>query len=152
MPACFVKDGPDAERRREILRDHAMRSSEVIETMSYYELWSIPTDELLALAVEQERTSEKGGKLSSELRQGITADNFVPYPEHKVYGMPKNPKNDLVQLKIIDVSNCRFLLDCQHPDGHMIVPANMVFVNRNIAEFMRREILAYESDLDAGSS
>jgi hypothetical protein len=141
MPTCFLKQGSEDILRREVLFTMARRR----DVISYYELHNLPGDEVIAMAIEDEDVAKKEHKISGAPLMGQTADECYPYPSDFVYAISADLEAPLSKLNIIHVSEFGYLVDLHHlkEQRNIVLPTRMVFRNEEVAEFMRRELIAY---------
>jgi hypothetical protein len=148
IPSSFKNQTEKDVRRREILFEVARRG----DIMSYYELYNLPTDEVVAMAIEQESVAEKhkvAHKKTPIGEMGEMADGYSPNEGVNVYTISDDPSYAVTKLVILAVSDHGYLIKTQNiHKQELVLATKTVFGSEEVAEFMRREILVYAESPD----
>jgi hypothetical protein len=98
------------------------------------------------MAVEYEERADKEFKQTGDSKKGKSADGRAIHERHHVYLIPIDPRQDKETLLVTYVSPHSYLIriiDQKQTMRTMTLPTRMVFGSEDVAEFMRKELIAY---------
>jgi hypothetical protein len=115
------------------------------DTLSYYEVRSLPKDELVAMATVREENAEEDNNKTGQPGYGKTADSFGfdAGELQSVFMIPDDPKEEIERCQIERISTYGYLVDLQYHGETVVVPSRMVFESKDVARFMQQELIAY---------
>ncbi len=145
-PALFVGQKEEDYQRRDVLLGSLRRG----DIMSFYEYRSLPPDERLAIALEQERIANQDYRTVDHLL-GKTADGYTAdtASQDGAYLILDDLSESVVMREIVTLSTSQYLVKIKNWLGEeSLLPSRFIFRYEQVAKFMRQELRAYAASPD----
>jgi hypothetical protein len=126
-------------------RKALLAAAQGVSLISLYEARTIPLEEMLSFAYEQEKKYWEENKRTGWCPVGKTADGYGIVRDDVVFDIP-NPiafDEKLEEGCIIEMSTFCYIAKVRSETSEFTIPTRMLFKSKSAAEYARMEFLAY---------